>query len=291
MNESIITLHEIKDRSVLLNPDADEDQLDLAAYSRFKYGDAAVARQYGVRLADKFLHNEPRFLGCRDAQMEFVALTSPSRCLPKGARAILSGFLGALNRRAWHAGRSPVPEIKIFKEEMFAGDYGTFTDEERRRLTEQDRLHAPDQYLKGKHVIVLDDVRVTGTHERNLAMFLWERFVVHAYFLYVAVVDEAFAQVDPQIESALNHGWVNSFARLSEIINSGAFIMNARVCKYVLSHDGDPGYRDFLRTQSSWFLQELLEGAIGDGYAYMTEYRTACTLVEQELNTRSGATL
>ncbi len=257
---------------------------DAEAYSRFKYGDAVVAFDYGVTLAERFIAQNAALFAAEEADL--VVVTSPYKYIPKGASAILKGFLDYVNAYLWNRGEQAISELKIHKANMFEGDYGTFTEAERRRLTEANKLYVAESFIAGKTVVVIDDVRITGAHERNLAEFLGAIGPKAMHFLYVATVDADYAKRDPQIESRLNHSWMDSFDKLSQVINGEQFAMNARVCKYILSRGGEDAFLAFIRNEGSPFLRELLASAIGDGYAHMPTYRDACKFIEQEIISR-----
>ena len=276
----------VEDGALVTNTGA---PFDAESYSRFKYGDAVIAFEYGVALAKKFIAAHATMFATRASEIDLVVVTSPYKFIPKGASAIVRGFLDYTNAYLWRAGKQAISEIKIHKANMFEGDYGTFSEEERRRLTAGNKLHVAESYLYGKAVVVIDDVRITGAHERNLAEFLGGIGVSAMHFLYVASVDANYAQRDPQIESRMNHTWMDSFAKLSEIVNGEKFAMNARVCKYVLSQGSTPAFAQFVASEGTPFLKELLTSAIGDGYALMPMYRDACEFIAGELDHRLRA--
>ena len=93
----------------------------------------------------------------------------------------------------------------------------------------------PDQ-VRDAHLLVVDDVRVTGAHQRCLMRASDGLPLAARTFLYIASFPgPAGACFDPTQEDALNHAAVKTLDDLAGIVEAGDFAWNVRVCKFVLS--------------------------------------------------------
>lgn len=263
----------------------DEQPFDLISYSKFKYGAGDAAKIYGHNLAEKFIKSYPNIFdnGC---ELDIIITTSPYKAIVKGSSGIVKGFKNYLNQFLLNQGKNSVVDITILKKEMFEGDYGLFTDEQRKQLMHKNDLFIQEKLIENKKLILIDDARITGSHEGNLVSFLMDKKINEVYFLYVADMELNFAKNHPDIESVMNHGWVDNLDKLSEIMNSKEFILNARVCKYILSKHDESHLKIFLKNLNDHVLYELYNGIVGDGYASMNLYKQTFQLLKGELEAR-----
>lgn len=281
-NMSLHQLH-IENKHLI---DQSGQQFDLATYSKFKYGDGLVAKTYGHQLAKQFIATYPDVLKSDTKDLDIVITTSPYKSIVKGSSGIVRGFKNYLNQYLVSNGMSPVVDIIILKQEMFQGDYGSFSDEERKKLMQKNDLHIMEKFIVGKKLILIDDARITGSHEANLISFLANKNIKEAFFLYVADMDTAFAKEHPDIESEMNHGWVDRLNKLPEIMNSTEFILNARVCKYILGNSNATELRGFLEQLNDTTLYNVYNGIIADGYSTMDAYKQSFGIVEEAFRQR-----
>jgi len=260
-------------------------EFDLISYSKFKYGDGTIAKQYGHQLARKFILTNPELFSTKD-DVDLVITTSPYKSIVKGSSGIVKGFKNYINQYLSTIGKKPIVDITILKKEMFQGDYGSFTDEERKSLMNRNDLYIMEGFIKNKRIILIDDARITGSHENNLVSFLKDKNIKEAFFLYVADMKNEFATKHPDIENVMNHGWVDELSKIKQIIESGDFILNARVCKYILSNKNESEVGDFLRSLRDLVLYDLYNGIVGDGYSSMPMYKNNFELLTRVLGER-----
>jgi hypothetical protein len=141
-------------------------------------------------------------------------------------------------------------------------------------------------FIKNKIIVLIDDARINGSHENNLVSFLKNKNIKEAYFLYVADMENNFATLHPDIESVMNHGWVDGLDKLLEIISSGDFILNARVCKFILSNKDESELACFLGRLNDLVLYDLYNGIVGDGYSGMPMYKSNFEILTRILEER-----
>jgi hypothetical protein len=195
--------------------------VDTRGYSRFKHGDAAVARRFAMALAALAAQRLP--------SRPVLVTTSAFAHVPPAAYSLLAPFVRQLRvlRPDLEVGT-----FRIRREGVSNGDYARMTVADRRGAIGAADL-TPERDLSGAFVLALDDIRVTGNHE--LAM---DRCLVAAgvdEMLHLYVVDAARFAGSPQIESVLNEAAIDGVDDLLDIAASRRSVPNARLCRRVLS--------------------------------------------------------
>ncbi|HTJ12873.1 MAG TPA: phosphoribosyltransferase family protein [Dinghuibacter sp.] len=238
-------------------------------YSRFKFGDETAARAFGQALAEGFIREHGAALAAQ-GQAQLVVVPSPYSFIPAAGFALKNHFVFRLNR--WLAGRGlPVAqETKIHRTITYKEDYGSLSAEERIALIGQDRFHIDREFLEGKTILFLDDIRITGGHERVILKMVADYGIKSPFYLlyFAALVNP---DIPPTIENHLNYHWVKSIFDIDTLIRTGSFMLNTRAVKYILSYDFD-AFRIFAEGQSDTFLEYLYDMALGNGYHTMEAY-------------------
>lgn len=240
-----------------------------ADYSRFKFGDGHIAASFGDALANGFLAQHADVLR---SGKQVVILPSPYFAIPTASYAMAGSFKITLNRFL-AANRLPVAEeSKIHRYKTYSLDYGELDADSRLNLILNDKYHLDSQFLRGKALIFIDDIKITGSHElviRNLLkQFSLEDEI--AYFLYFAQLDGK--NIHPRIENDLNYSYVKSVHDLDSIIGSGNFKVNTRIVKYILNAECS-AFDAFMAKQTTLFCEQLTDLAISNGYHEMEEYK------------------
>jgi hypothetical protein len=141
--------------------------------------------------------------------------------------------------------------------------------------------------LRDAHLLVIDDVRVTGAHQRSLARASETLPLAARTFLYIASFGSPAAGCfDPTQEDALNHAAVKTLDDLAGIVAADDFAWNVRVCKFVLSPACRTGLSRFLGCRPDWFVRDLDRNARRDGYTGMACYAPSHAIVRAELARR-----
>jgi hypothetical protein len=247
------------------------------AYSRFKFGDGAVARQFGHELADAFIADE---LPGLPADAALVVLPSPFAFIPTASYWLAMAFLRRLNRHLAHTGRAVATTEKIGRRVTYRDDYGALTAAERLHLIGRDRFWIDANALTSKTLLFVDDVRITGSHQVMMERMLTQHNLTnpHRFLYYAQLTNPA---VHPNVENALNYARVRTLDDLDDIIDGPDFRFNTRVVKFMLSHTAEQT-QPFLLRQSAGFRAELLDLAIGNEYHLIPEYAAAVGLLTGE---------
>ncbi|RNI19026.1 phosphoribosyltransferase family protein [Flexivirga caeni] len=232
--------------------------VDAAGYSRFKHGDAAVARRFAVALAALAAQRLP--------SRPVLVTSSAFGRVPPAAYSLVLPFVHQL--RALRTDLE-VGTFGVRREGISNGDYSRMTLAARRGAITAGDL-TPDRDVAGRLVLALDDIRVTGNHERAMDRCLLEAGVDEVWHLYVVQAGQ-FA-VSPQIESVLNESAIDGVQALLSIASGQRFVPNARLCRRVLAlPDGE--LRVFVEQAPPALLRWLESAMAQDGLAAVPAYR------------------
>lgn len=270
MNE-IYALHSITSR--------DATGFDSAGYSRFKFGDGAVARRFGQDLAQGFA---ARWLAQIPANAQLVVLPSPYSFIPTASFWMTQAFTRELNRLLVRQERAVAQMVKISRNITYRDDYGNLTFEERIRLIGNDTFRVDTAALVGKTLVFVDDIRITGSHQLVIERMM-ERYRLTNPHLFVYYGQLTNPDVHPNIENYLNYYTVKSLINLTPIVQSADFRINTRLVKYILNHT-PVDCLPFLEQQPTAFLNELYDMALGNEYHLIAEYEPTLALVSQLLD-------
>jgi hypothetical protein len=261
---------------------ADSFGFDAGDYSRFKFGDGAVSATFGTDLAEGFIDE---VLKANRISNQIVIISSPYSFIPTATFAMKNAFVYRLNRWLAEHNLPVVQETKVHRTITYKEDYGELNAEQRMSLIGNDSFHIDAEFLKGKTLIFLDDIKITGSHERMIAKMITQ-YNLHndIYMLYFAEL--ANADIHPNIENYLNYFEVKSIFDLEAIIGNDNFCINTRIVKYILNYEHD-SFCVFLNNQTKAFITDLYNMALGNSYHTMESYRPNLNYIKQYLFTNN----
>lgn len=258
---------------------------DFTDYSRYKYGSAEAADAYARMLCSAFLVRHRRLAHLR----RLLVTASPYRYVPTAANEVAIRFAAMLTAERGEHGLPAARVVRTERMTVPAGDYGTLPAADRTRLMADNALSLDRfrPYADGAHLIVVDDVKVTGAHQRCLQLASDPLPLRSRMFMHIAAFDVDAAQLDPGIEDTLNHSAVKTLGDLADIARAPDFTWNVRVCKFALNPTNRAELRSFLARMPDWFVEELCRHSLADGYARMAPYRESYEIVVKELSGRA----
>jgi hypothetical protein len=247
-------------------------------YSRFKYGDDLVAEDFGKKLAIGFIETH---LKSQTEIPQFVVISSPFAFIPTATFAMKNYFVRQLNRWLAENDFPVVQETKIHRKTTYKADYGNLTAAERLQLIGNDSFYLDKNFLKNKVLILLDDIKITGTHEVMVKRTLEKQGIENeAYFLYFAELINA--NIHPNIENYLNYYQIKSIQDLDKTIQNERFTVNTRIVKFILNSE-TKGFEKFINRQSNSFQNLLYDMAIGNEYHMIEAYKQNLKILAMNL--------
>ncbi|MGB4776832.1 phosphoribosyltransferase family protein [Microbacterium sp.] len=247
-------------------------------YSRFKYGDEAQAARYGATLARALSEHfaARRGTGGDNYGEGITIVGTPYKSLPNAAKLLADAAERELRVRQPDA---RVSGTRIYQHRLAAGDYGRLPQAEREARNRQKRYFLDAADFAGRHVVLIDDVRVTGSIERSVLTLLdgvpWASLTVASLLR----IDPETARQNPQVEDALNHARIAALSDLLPLMSADRFVLITRTVKRILEADL-PALQAFLAALGPARRAELYRAAVDDGYSVMEGYAASFGLLE-----------
>lgn len=252
---------------------------DPKMYSRLKFGSDQAARFMGHQLATEFFFAH----GDKLLANECVVISSPYNHLPNAATVMTKHFIDRLNELLVFAQGKHVEYTVVHRKVSYTADYGFLSKEKRRGLIDNDSFYLNRDFIKGKMLIFVDDVKITGTHEEKLIEVLERDGVPNdAMFLYFANYNGGQAD----IEAALNFAAVQSmedFVALTKEPNHHVII---RPIKYMLSRELEE-LKATLPKFADDMIFDMYYGCLAEGYYKIPTYQASFAILTAEKERRS----
>ena len=166
-------------------------------YSRMKFGSNRAAKRFAYPMADRFFHLYRDLLSgpC-------VVIPAPSTTVSVAATMLSRHFMNRLNEHLDTFGLEPVEWTLIHRNMTYNNNYAHLPKEERKKLLAADSIYLNKEFVSGKTLIFVDDVRITGTHEEKITDYMREIGLPNP-FLFVTLA--SYEGQDAAIEGRLNH--------------------------------------------------------------------------------------
>lgn len=249
----------------------DKDDLSFRPdhYSLFKFGSNALARTFGRQLADTFFKKHADLL----LSNAVVVFASPYNYVQNAACVMTTHFVHYLNRLLVEAHGQHVEVSVIHRHVTYVNDYGFLSRDDRRKLIDNDTFYLNKKFIKGKLLLFLDDIRITGTHEEKLIELIEAERLKNDYmFLYYAELLGSGVSAD--IEAYLNLYSIKGPEHLVELINSEGQDYNliVRPIKYLMGQPFD-SFAGILPLLNLRTREQLFHGCLGEGYYRVPHYQ------------------
>ena len=142
------------------------------------------------------------------------------------------------------------------------------------------------QFVHDKTVIYMDDIKITGSHERVIKKMISKGnpdLSIHTRKIFMYFAELANPNVDPTVENKLNYYFVNSLYQMDKVIKNEDWIPNTRAVKYILSNIHDGLSEMFFQFQPMKVLQNIYHLAIGNSYHLMDGYKDSIYMIRKIL--------
>lgn len=245
-------------------------QFDIRDYSKLKYGSKRVARDFGTELAIRFMcSSEFLSLVSYIKDKNIVVSSAPSKSIDVASGAIKDYFIAKFNP-IWSESFNAVQDLKIYRGHSYNDDYGSMDEKQRDAAINSDDFHVDAQFIKDKVLFLIDDIYITGAHERRMESLIrstgFEGIIV---FIYYA---EYIGKGNPNIENELNFAFIKDIKNIDYIIKNDEFIFNTRVVKYILKQNFE-SFSNFIDYQSDSFCSSLMKHLTGNEYHKLDEFK------------------
>lgn len=281
--ESMVYQGNLTDFSAYPIHSTDSLPFSAAEYSKFKYGSGEAARVFGHALAEKFI-DEVFKLKYRGQPI--VVLSSAYFHIPTAAFYLKNHFVEKLNEFLYKNGYPVCEETKITRSVSYREDYGSLSAADRLKMISGDRFSLDTSALRteegaDKILLFIDDVRITGTHERIILRLLNSLHLTNeVYMLYLG--DLVNKEANPNIEHFLNSYFVKDLDDVQWIVKNHTFLWNTRTVKFILGAPEEK-FRAFVAQQSLAFIETLYYLSIGNQYTQFDAYAPRITYLGETI--------
>lgn len=239
-------------------------------YSKFKFGCGKTAKAFARILADKIITHTNYY-------ENLVVVCSPYQNIPTASAGLTKYLVAALNLARTDMELKPVQELKMYREKSYVRDYGTMSEDERSIYIAGDLFHLDIEFLQGKHVLFVDDIRITGAHEKVVENYVKNSHANFSYdFCYYAVME---GKGDPTVEHYLNHCAIDTLADLAQLVLLGNHILNVRTIKKLLSASVEDIRHFLFIINNIDFVCQLCEYIYADSYHLVPEYKAQVAFI------------
>lgn len=248
-----------------------EQELPFSAtdYSRFKFGDMQQAEKFGAQLGRAFVQQYAHLL---IGDIPIVILPSPYDSIPTASNAMAGFFRKYINYELYKNGRNCLLQSKIHRYKTYSEDYGNLNHDQRLELISSDTYHIDKDFLQNRVILVLDDIKITGSHEHVIKKKIDEHRI-NGHFIFVYFAELTNKNIPANFENYLNYYYVKGLDNLKEIIQSDTFKFNTRVIKYILK-SAPADFERFVDDLAPGQIRLLIELALSNNYHCMPAYET-----------------
>jgi len=160
-------------------------------------------------------------------------------------------------------------------------------EEARRRILDNVELSVDKDRLRGAHLIIVDDIRVTGaTQDKFLQLLYPVKGLRSLTVVFLCDVDQAVAKADPAIESRLNQHKVKTLDDVAAIVATGEFRWNIRVVKFVLEQRDVKDFGAFIRGLNNGLLLALYKSVVFNDYHFERKYKRRIQIIRSAVESR-----
>jgi hypothetical protein len=261
------------------------ERFDREAYARFKYGYLPPAVEYGRGLA-RLIGDELFELAGADP---IRIVSAPYKFLPTASHGIAQALVGELSRMAVIDRGIEAPTlVPIFKMMMSNDSYAKASEAERLRELAAQGFRVDVSLIRSAHVLIVDDIRITGSAEKATAQFLESLAPKGVWNIHAARLSEELGRANPGLENELNQSVPHGVYEVLRDIATGQFALNTRVLRHVLEYDSEADFSVFLRCAPTQILREMLDAALGSGVGYYQRYASRLQLLAKQLTNQEG---
>jgi len=233
-------------------------------YSRLKFGCDTAARKFGYELADKFAQNHLQDI----ISDQIVVIPAPYNYVKNASTILTHHFLNRLNSISVANGGKHVDYSVVNRKTTYIEDYAALSQEQRKGMIDNDAFYINKDFFKGKTLVWVDDVIITGTHEDKVKEVLAAQGLKNkCFFVYLT----KYNGTDAAIESRLNLCYVKKLENFSKILRKQENHVTVRTLKYILT-ETEENAKFLLKGLNRKKISEIYHGCLGKGYYKVANY-------------------
>jgi hypothetical protein len=209
---------------------------DPASYSRMKWGIIADARKFAQELVVLLRQIHPDL--STDARPPGIVVAYQS--LPHAATIVSHYCLEIINQHRRQANNSPGRLIHIFAPD-YQDDYASSDACTRQNIiaAQKSELKLSTKNLDHFHLILIDDMCVTGATTQSLLDLLRTNSHQPIITAYIAILDNQLAKQSPYLESQLDSAGISTIEELLPFIKMNQLVPTYRLHRELSRRNDD----------------------------------------------------
>lgn len=250
-------------------------------YSKFKFGDSALAKKFADELFEGFISEHKELILSHN---EVVILPSPYHSIPTASNYLSFHFKTRMNAFLYEHHKKALVESKIYRNQTYTTDYGNLDYNERVRLIANDTYYIDRNFINGKLCLFMDDIKITGSHEHIVKKIL-AQYNVEGNFVFMYFAELLNKDIHPNIENYYNYFYVKDVESLSKIINADSFVFNTRTVKYILKLERSELISLMEKVEAPLF-EQLFHLAVSNNYHTIADYQENLSYINQSIKNK-----
>lgn len=248
-------------------------------YSHMKHGDPKAIWESAEKIIAA-MFTDLEISGAIERGESIVLTSSAFGSVPSAIHAVVKAMKYLLQEK-----KVDVSVIKIDRAGDFGNSkYGALSPKERKGAISNRQIFLSEtarEAVKDKLVVCVDDIRVTGRHEKSLRKVLESTSAKFLRFCYLVCFSKELADMNPAAEEALNHAAIRTLGDLLPFTTVD-FEVNARTIKLILTTTPHvdkskaemlKDLREYLAHDDDETVLKFYEAAISnDGYCTFPQY-------------------
>lgn len=248
-------------------------------YSKMKHGSGEAASSIGYEMAETFYQKYESEI----TNKEILIMESPYSTIKSASSVITDYFIQKLNHLITSKGGNCTKRQKVNRESPYVEDYGSLSLTGREDLLKEDRFTFDSEFAKDKFMIFIDDILITGTHQKKIEQMLEEYSLPISSAICVYYAELINPEMDPSIESYLNIFSIDSVDKLIDLINTdNDYHIIIRTVKLLLSSSKFE-FETFLEEVDKKLLKELYYVSLGKNYFKEPKYSDNFSLLKEHI--------
>lgn len=260
-----MSIHNLKIKRFSLHQFEDRDTInfDPNAYSRLKYGSGEAGKQFGEELAVAFYEKYYDVI----ATKQLIVSESAYQYMRNAASMITDAFCNKLNSLISELNGNYIQRIKINRLVPYIQDYGKVSLKQRVKLLKKDTFTFDYDYAKNKFLIFIDDIFITGTHQKKIEEMVEHYGIDTNECMCVYYAELLNPYEDPSIESYLNNYKIKTLRDLGSLmLNDKDYRIIVRTAKMILSYEDTKEVDALFDVVNKEILTEIYYNCLGEGY-------------------------
>jgi hypoxanthine-guanine phosphoribosyltransferase len=275
--------HDLKINKFSLHKFEDRKSITFSAndYSKLKYGSGNVGKSFGVELANGFFAKHYDLL----ISKQIVVTESAYQSMKNAASMITDAFINTLNKLLSEMNGNFIHRIKISRNVPYIQDYGKVSLKQRVKLLEKDTFTLDKEYVKDKFIIFIDDILITGTHQKKIEEMVDFYELKHDNCMCVYYAELLNPYEDPSIEAFLNNSEIKTLHDLEKLIqNDSDYKIIVRTAKMILSWKNTTEVKELINTLTDTIINELYYNCLSEGYYKNPAYSKNFSILQDKFN-------